>query len=566
AATSGLVNLTATTGDITLDNSQVYSYAYAEAYYDDDATTNTATAGNIILDAGASVSLINSQVYSEADACYGDTAEATSGLINITAGSGDITLDNSYVYSYAYAEADDYLEAIATSGNVTLTADGNIDLNSSQVYSYAEAYPYDTTTNTATSGNITLDAGGSISLADSDVYSYAYASDATTNTATAGNIILDAGGSISLINSQVYSDAEAYYGDTAEATSGLINITAGSGDITLDNSYVYSYAYAEDATTNTATSGNIIAAGQNFINNAGAGALSTSSGRWLVYSTDPANDTRGGLTYNFKQYNATYGVTDVQGTGNGFLYSVAPTITPGLTGTVTKTYDGDNTATLVSGNYSVSGEIDSDIVMLNNPASGTYDNKNVGAGKTVTVSGLSVSAADGAATVYGYSLSSDTASGAIGNITAKALTVTADNKSKIYGDANPALTASYSGLVSDDTSSVVSGLTLSTAATTGSNVGSYTITAADGTATNYTITFNNGVLTITASPATTSETVAYTDVYQEGLVNIINEMSGNPTNIAGRILTTSDFAGFFTTEALYENTFVIEDMPRSMEE
>ncbi|MCG2710498.1 MAG: hypothetical protein L6246_09330, partial [Thermodesulfovibrionales bacterium] len=87
-----------------------------------------------------------------------------------------------------------------------------------------------------------------------------------------------------------------------------------------------------------------------------------------------------------------------------------------------------------------------------------------------------------------------------------------------------------------------------------------------GTASNYTITFNNGVLTITASPATTSETVAYTDVYQEGLVNIINEMSGNPTNIAGRILTTSDFAGFFTTEALYENTFVIEDMPRSMEE
>ncbi len=142
------------------------------------------------------------------------------------------------------------------------------------------------------------------------------------------------------------------------------------------------------------------------------------------------------------------------------------------------------------------------------------------------------------------------------------LTITADNKSKVYGDANPALTATYSGLKGTDTSAVVSGLTLNTAATTGSNVGSYTITAADGTATNYTITFVNGVLTITAAPATTPETVAYTDVYIEGLVKILNEMSGNPTNIAERILTIFDFAWFFITEVLYENTFVIEDMPR----
>ncbi|MBI5894337.1 MAG: MBG-2 domain-containing protein, partial [Deltaproteobacteria bacterium] len=84
------------------------------------------------------------------------------------------------------------------------------------------------------------------------------------------------------------------------------------------------------------------------------------------------------------------------------------------------------------------------------------------------------------------------------------LTITADNKSKVYGDANPALTAAYSGLKGTDTSAVVSGLTLNTAATTGSNVGSYTITAADGTAANYTITFANGALTITAAPSTAS--------------------------------------------------------------
>ncbi|MCG2708785.1 MAG: filamentous hemagglutinin N-terminal domain-containing protein, partial [Thermodesulfovibrionales bacterium] len=152
-AVSGSITLDAG-GSISLADSDVYSYAYAS-----DATTNTATAGNITLDAGGSISLGNSGIYSEAYAYYGADAEATSGLINITAGSGDITLDNSYVYSYAYAE--DATTNTATAGNVTLTADGSIDLNSSQVYSYAEAYPYDTTTNTATSGNITLDAGGS---------------------------------------------------------------------------------------------------------------------------------------------------------------------------------------------------------------------------------------------------------------------------------------------------------------------------------------------------------------------------------------------------------------------
>ena len=99
--------------------------------------------------------------------------------------------------------------------------------------------------------------------------------------------------------------------------------------------------------------------------------MNPGAGRFLVWSTDPAADNRGGLAYNFKQYNATYGVTSVAGTGNGFLYTVAPTITPSLTGTVSKTYDGTTAATLAAGNYSVSGAIDSDVVVLNNPVSGS---------------------------------------------------------------------------------------------------------------------------------------------------------------------------------------------------
>ncbi len=52
--------------------------------------------------------------------------------------------------------------------------------------------------------------------------------------------------------------------------------------------------------------------------------------------------------------------------GAGFLYSVAPSITPSLTGTVTKVYDGTTTATLTPGNYVASGAIDGDTVNLSN--------------------------------------------------------------------------------------------------------------------------------------------------------------------------------------------------------
>jgi len=77
-----------------------------------------------------------------------------------------------------------------------------------------------------------------------------------------------------------------------------------------------------------------------------------------------------------------------------------------------------------------------------------------------------------------------------------ALTIAADSKSKAFGAANPALTASYTGLVNGDTAAVVSGLTLNSTATTASAVGSYPITAAGATADNYAIAFTPGTLAV----------------------------------------------------------------------
>lgn len=82
------------------------------------------------------------------------------------------------------------------------------------------------------------------------------------------------------------------------------------------------------------------------------------------------------------------------------------------------------------------------------------------------------------------------------------LTISADNKSKVYGAALPTFTASYSGLVNGDTASVVSGLTLTTSATAASGVGTSAIAAANATAANYAITHVPGTLTITPAPLT----------------------------------------------------------------
>jgi filamentous hemagglutinin family protein len=81
-----------------------------------------------------------------------------------------------------------------------------------------------------------------------------------------------------------------------------------------------------------------------------------------------------------------------------------------------------------------------------------------------------------------------------------ALSITANNASRLYGSANPAFTATYAGLVNGDTSTVVSGLQITTPATTASNVGTYAITPSAATAPNYTLTFLPGSLTI--NPAT----------------------------------------------------------------
>jgi hypothetical protein len=104
--------------------------------------------------------------------------------------------------------------------------------------------------------------------------------------------------------------------------------------------------------------------------------------------------------------------------GNGTLTVTAAPVIGQLTGIVSKIYNGTNLATLVPGNYTLSGAARGANVSLNDPLNGTYDDKNVGTGKLVTVRGLALVGADAG----NYTLTSASASAAIGTITAATVT------------------------------------------------------------------------------------------------------------------------------------------------
>ncbi len=122
---------------------------------------------------------------------------------------------------------------------------------------------------------------------------------------------------------------------------------------------------------------------------------------------------------------------------------------------------------------------------------GTFSDPNVGQDKTVTVSGLALSGAD----ATNYTLTQPT--GLVADITPRPITVTADGKSKIYGESDPALTYQITSgaLINGDS------LTGSLSRVPGEAVGSYAIlqnTLSAGA--NYDLTYVGANLTIIAPP------------------------------------------------------------------
>jgi len=103
----------------------------------------------------------------------------------------------------------------------------------------------------------------------------------------------------------------------------------------------------------------------------------------------------------------------VQAAANTNALTINPaTLTASLTGIVLKIYDGGTAATPVAANFNLAGVIPGDSVTVNIAAGSQYNNKNVGLGKTVSVTGLALAGPDQG----NYVLASPNISGAVGEI------------------------------------------------------------------------------------------------------------------------------------------------------
>ena len=82
------------------------------------------------------------------------------------------------------------------------------------------------------------------------------------------------------------------------------------------------------------------------------------------------------------------------------------------------------------------------------------------------------------------------------------LTVTADSKTRKYGQHNPALTLTYSGFKNADNKSSITEPGISCSIDSAANAGSYPIVLSGGAATNYNFTLKNGTLSVAKADLT----------------------------------------------------------------
>ena len=183
---------------------------------------------------------------------------------------------------------------------------------------------------------------------------------------------------------------------------------------------------------------------------------------------------------------------------------------------ITYTENSNYVVTTVKGDFEITNEsVENAVITINNPdiiytgqeitpaITVKYGDKTLVQGDDYTVEyDNNVNAGTGIITITGTGNYSGTNSITF-SIAKAELIITADNKTKVYGDALPALTVSYVGFVNGETYTVLDGeLIIETEAKQNSVVGTYAITASGLTSSNYEITYKDGVLEVTKAPLT----------------------------------------------------------------
>ncbi|MBX2925208.1 MAG: hypothetical protein KF746_23605 [Chitinophagaceae bacterium] len=164
---------------------------------------------------------------------------------------------------------------------------------------------------------------------------------------------------------------------------------------------------------------------------------------------------------------SNYDLTTLTATTTGSIAKATITVSLQSAAIIGKQYDGTTDAVLSEANYVAAGIIGEDEVILNYPVTGHYDNKHGGTGKTVTVTGVTMSGTD----ADNYQLAGNGVSGSVGIITRKPVTVTAQAQTRQYGSPDPELTYMVDDILEGDE------LQGTLSREEGKNVGTYTITA-----------------------------------------------------------------------------------------
>ena len=359
------------------------------------------------------------------------------------------------------------------------------------------------------------------------------------------------GGNLSIKFEDDFTDANGPY------TSALNNVNATiypvfSSPPLINSSLTASGTYGSPLSTYSITA-------------SGSPASYGASGLPAGLSVNTANGQITGTPLTNGTFTASIGATNQGGAGTASLVftigKAALTVT-GLTAN-NKPYDGNTNATLNLGSAVLHGVVNGDNLTLGSgSATAAFSSKNIGTGKTVTISGLTISGAGSA----NYTFTQPTATA---DITAKALSITgviANNK--VYnGTTNATINtgaAALSGVVSGDTVTLNSGS--AAGAFTGKAVGSgktvitsgFTIGGAD--VGNYTLTQPTTTADITAAGLTLTGVTANNKVYNGTTNATINTASAALSGVVNGDAVTfnSDSAtGAFSDKAVGNGKTVI---------
>jgi|GEM_PF-2282518 len=378
-------------------------------------------------------------------------------------------------------------------------------------------------------------------------------------TSTTGTLNIAAGqttGTISvpIIGDTAYEQDETFYVNLSNASGATISDAQGLGTILNDDAEGTAPVVSTDPDNQTITYGanaSFTAAatgtpsptvqwqvstdgGSNFNNISNGGVYSGAT-------TITLNLTKPSVSYSGYKYRAVFtnGISPDATTG-----AAALTVTPlGITGSFTaenKVYNGTTTAT-VSGR-SLTGVLPGDTVSLSD-GTAAFADKNVGTGKTVTLSGSALTGADAG----NYSLSS--VANATADITAKPVTPLIVANDKVYDGTTTATLSSQtvSGVIEPD----VVTLEVGAAAFADKDVGTWTVTASSlslsgADAGNYTLAAATATdaAEITAGSLTISGAVAQNKVYDGNNTATVNFSGASLTGVIGSDAVSINSAGY----------------------